>query len=487
MKEQSIEVVRSKENVNVEGEEAIKDVSPQPDWQRVEKDQPKSSARKDEPVEDVSPQTVNSYNGPLPAPLPAPTRTVAEPGAYAVVNLLPNPPARALNAASDENVHSTAQSGAAEDEDVASDLEGGVLPQAEPVSNPTEVAEPFERGDVRKRLQRPCFIALFLLAVIVLVLLVIVLVLLSNDNDDLVASLSPNQETTVAPSDTNQALFSMLPNYTMDALREAFDNPSNGATSAQYRAFQWLEQDPWLPTYTEARFKQRFALATFFYATVGTDWNHTGGDSATVVHPFQRPHGEPRNITSEEWLSYPSDECLWFSMADLRGKKVCLRNEDDNSSHYSYLDLGGNKLRGSIPGEIAMLSNLKNILLVQNGIGGAIPTQIGLLSKLQFLSLGKNSFSGFVPSEIGLLANTLQVVNLRMNQLTGIPVEFWQLSKLENVTLTHNQFKTPLPSDLGKLLPKLKRFTMTNNELTGPIPDNFHSTPNLRKCNCSVA
>jgi hypothetical protein len=103
-----------------------------------------------------------------------------------------------------------------------------------------------------------------------------------------------------------------------------------------------------------------------------------------------------------------------------------------------------NRLRGSIPTELGLLTNLKELVLFANTLTGGIPTEIGMLTKLEYLDLGKciehdvclhrrystvshtfyffstyeNCLTGTFPTELGLLRH-LEELNLRTNRLEG--------------------------------------------------------------------
>jgi Leucine-rich repeat (LRR) protein len=80
------------------------------------------------------------------------------------------------------------------------------------------------------------------------------------------------------------------------------------------------------------------------------------------------------------------------------------------STVYTTLDF--NRIEGSIPTTIGMLTRLEVLRLgVNKLIPGEIPTQIGDLKSLQELSLQKSSLQGSIPSEIGLLSD-LEILSL---------------------------------------------------------------------------
>ncbi|CAB9507721.1 LRR receptor-like serine threonine-protein kinase [Seminavis robusta] len=65
------------------------------------------------------------------------------------------------------------------------------------------------------------------------------------------------------------------------------------ADSPQVQALQWMTQDPHLDEYPTWRQIQRYALATFYFATLGPQWT-----------------------VSNHWLSYDVSECSWTTKMD---------------------------------------------------------------------------------------------------------------------------------------------------------------------------
>nr|DAD29545.1 TPA_asm: hypothetical protein HUJ06_031013 [Nelumbo nucifera] len=71
-----------------------------------------------------------------------------------------------------------------------------------------------------------------------------------------------------------------------------------------------------------------------------------------------------------------------------------------------FLDLSNNQIAGPIPIQLmTSLNNLKILNLTNNQFEGPIPMEIMKLAELQGLRVGKNKLNGTIPTDIGLLSN----------------------------------------------------------------------------------
>ena len=115
------------------------------------------------------------------------------------------------------------------------------------------------------------------------------------------------------------------------------------------------------------------------------------------------------------------------------------------------LKLAGKELTGEIPPGLGSLSNLEELILIENHLTGRIPTELGGLANLILLNLYGNQLSGEIPTELATLSN-LRELSLSSNQLTGqIPTALGGLSNLLVLYLYDNQLTGPIPRELGSL------------------------------------
>lgn len=113
-----------------------------------------------------------------------------------------------------------------------------------------------------------------------------------------------------------------------------------------------------------------------------------------------------------------------------------------------------NKSLTSIPMNVFNQTNLEELNVSNNLIGGAIQSQIGKLKNLKVLNASNNKMTG-VPAEIGQLEN-LEYLDLSYNRLTGLPYEMGNLKNLKTLILTGNNYSQ---QDLEYIKSKLPKTT----------------------------
>ncbi|CAJ1965994.1 unnamed protein product [Cylindrotheca closterium] len=249
----------------------------------------------------------------------------------------------------------------------------------------------------------------------------------------------------------------------------------------QAKALNWLIRDPRFYSYTDDRLLQRWVLATFAFGMVSSEKSGGGGNSIFSQQQQQQEDEQQLSIPQamQNWVRY-TDECTrWFyTLGDDNGKTVC-----DSDGLYVRLDLRLQHLVGTLPSEIALLSNhLRYIHLFDNRIQGTLPTEFGLLTKLERLELTKNDLVGPLPSELGNL-DTLRFLGIGQNSFEGpLPTSLGKLSRLNTIGLEWNQF-TEIPSELGNMV-ETRILNMDHNAFaTGGVPTTLGQLSNLKQLN----
>lgn len=254
----------------------------------------------------------------------------------------------------------------------------------------------------------------------------------ASPSGDGMPSLSPSAAPTVFTFEFFKE--EILPPYSQEAI-EDLDSP-------QSEAFTWLETDVVAnDAFLIDKRVQRFALASFFYASGGEEWTSNTG-----------------------WLDLNEDECDWYFGEPGR---PC-----NNDGQYSEIILEANNLVGTLPEELALLTELQTLQLENGFFSGTIPSRLGLLTDLQVLGLRNLGLEGSIPSELGRLTN-LDLMLLSGNALTGaIPTEAGLLTRLTGFLVTRGSLVGSIPSELAECT-NLDLFSVGSNSLTGNIPTKF--------------
>ena len=209
------------------------------------------------------------------------------------------------------------------------------------------------------------------------------------------------------------------------------------------------------------------ALISLYKATDGPNWRYnTNWLSETPVG---------------EWYGVSVDSSGRVVGLNLYGNGLSgtIPGELSRLTNLRWLSFYGNQLSGEIPPELGNLTNLQSLRLYNNQLSGEIPSELGGLANLVLLSLEGNQLSGEIPSELGNLVN-LQSLILSRNELSGeIPPELGNLANLVKLSLEGNQLSGEIPSELGNLV-NLQSLWLYSNELSGEIPSELGNLANLQ-------
>jgi Leucine-rich repeat (LRR) protein len=118
---------------------------------------------------------------------------------------------------------------------------------------------------------------------------------------------------------------------------------------------------------------------------------------------------------------------------------------------------GGESVNGpTIPSELGLLTHLEYLALFSKGLTGTIPQSLALLTKLTFLSFYKNALTGTIPSSFSNLT-LLTGMGFDMNQMIGsIPSSFSSLTQLQDLAVFGNQFTGSIPTSLCAQMTRLR-------------------------------
>ncbi|KAK7331887.1 hypothetical protein VNO80_28630 [Phaseolus coccineus] len=108
------------------------------------------------------------------------------------------------------------------------------------------------------------------------------------------------------------------------------------------------------------------------------------------------------------------------------------------------LDLGNNHIEGPIP--FTLPPTLRSLSLSGNRLNGSIPDALSLLTQLSNLDFSNNNLSGPLPSSTGSLSS-LTTLHLQNNKLSGSLYVLQDLP-LQDLDIENNLFSGPIPPKL---------------------------------------
>eukprot|EP00981_Chlorochromonas_danica_P013018 scaffold5645_cov183-Ochromonas_danica.AAC.3 len=139
-------------------------------------------------------------------------------------------------------------------------------------------------------------------------------------------------------------------------------------------------------------------------------------------------------------------------------------------SSLTLIDMGYNRLTGTLPVSISLGQYLTGVFLEENDLTGTIPPEWGSLSLLWDLYLNDNALRGNIPSTLQNLQN-LKILSLsnNINIIGTIPMGLGNITGLQHLLLSDCSLTGSLPSGLGSQK-YLYELDVGLNYLTGNIP-----------------
>jgi hypothetical protein len=197
--------------------------------------------------------------------------------------------------------------------------------------------------------------------------------------------------------------------------------------SPQNKAFYWLATDANLDNLDHTQKSQRYALATFYYATNAVPTPYT-----------ERP--QPW-VSAHLWLS-TAHVCEWKGI-------VCTSQQ-----HVEAIDLERNNLCGSLPLELTILA--------------AHLTELDFTSNLIYME--DELFDAFKSLEN---IETLLMDDNYLVGKAGLPWQFQNMKNIEKLRVSYNLFAGELEGDHKVIanMGKLTHLEIESNFLTGKMPD----------------
>ena len=166
----------------------------------------------------------------------------------------------------------------------------------------------------------------------------------------------------------------------------------------------------------------------------------------------------------------------WLSSAMVNWHGVTL----DENGRVRILNLTGNNLFGTLPAEMAQLTELDSLYLGSNSLAGGFPTFLPGLTTLEVLDLSNNFFKSTLPAGLGQMEGLIRLV-LWGNDFSGeLPSSLWDLPKLEEIAFFSNAFEGAISADIGNLQ-ALRLLYLDDNKFSGELPASIGSLPVLQE------
>ncbi|KAK1430079.1 hypothetical protein QVD17_12579 [Tagetes erecta] len=187
------------------------------------------------------------------------------------------------------------------------------------------------------------------------------------------------------------------------------------------------------------------------------------------------------NLTNLYWLDLSANKLIGTIPVSNLIMPVGL----DKLTRAKHFHLGDNQLSGGIPPKLFNSSmKLIHLLLENNRLTGTIPSTLGLVTSLQVVRLDRNLLRGNVPSNINSLINVTEMF-LSNNQLTGPIPDLTGMNVLNYIDLSNNSFdQSNVPSWLSTIK-ALTTIKMQKTNLDGEVPAALFSIPQLQNVDLS--
>ena len=205
---------------------------------------------------------------------------------------------------------------------------------------------------------------------------------------------------------------------------------------------------------------ERDVLIKFYCDTGGPNW--TDSTNWGSMEPLSRWHGVKLDGGGKVRSLILENNRLSGAIPSELGDLTAMQE----------LNLYSNRLSGAIPSSLGKLTGLGQLRLNENQLSGTIPSSLGGLTDLRQLRLSENDLSGNIPADLGDLT-FLGSLYLYENRLDGtIPSELGELTLLQDLRLQSNRLSGAIPSELGELT-GLGRLYLSENQLSGAIPSSL--------------
>jgi Leucine-rich repeat (LRR) protein len=265
--------------------------------------------------------------------------------------------------------------------------------------------------------------------------------------------------------------------------RQSTESPG----TPQWEAVEWIADYDlrMLPIDDSLAFKQRYVMSVLYFALDGASWKYKLDFLSREdvcdwfkVWPNEQTPGEPVGV--QVGVSCDNNKAvsnMFIPANNLRGdipQELGLLTEMESLSLY------GNKISGSIPMSMKRLTGLRQLILHDNELQGLLPDMFGDMS-LTYLNLANNNITGELPQTLFDMTG-LVTLNLAKNNVEADIADFALLQNIQNVFLEQNVIYGQIGDWILTLWPKIEVLDLSDNILAGPLPSAIFRHPTLVIC-----
>jgi len=267
----------------------------------------------------------------------------------------------------------------------------------------------------------------------------------------------------------------------------------SNTASNQYHAAEWLAEvdqlnlpipSPMtLGTAEGYRYGARYILTLLWFALGGNTWDVQIGFLLEIdaclwnsLVPYQTAAGTTQLFRTGV---YCDNNGFPFSLVlESNNLKGTLPTEISMLTSLEYIDFGGNYIKGEFYPELCNLDQLRFLGISNNGFAGSLPTCLSRMTDLAYLLLSNNQFSGQLPDLTNL--TNMNSLYLDSNRFLGnITSAFNTMHSLVELIVEDNLFTANLDGNFLNQSSLLQILDVSGMSLRGQFPGHLLSTGNL--------
>eukprot|EP00978_Attheya_sp_CCMP212_P007778 scaffold18109_cov54-Attheya_sp.AAC.5 len=148
---------------------------------------------------------------------------------------------------------------------------------------------------------------------------------------------------------------------------------------------------------------------------------------------------------------------------------ICFLFLTDQFVNLAFTRWFDNKFDTTLPTEVGQLEKVREFWMFNMGVKGTIPTEIGMMTDLDMSRLEANLLEGTIPDEI-FNARKMATLYIHNNNMVGtLSTKVGQMADLQQLTVKFNSLTGTIPTEFENLT-KLWRLWIYKNNFEGAVP-----------------